>query len=328
MAEEGKNVPATVAKFTTIREAFNKHKDAIQMALPKHMDIGRMIRILNTACLTTPKLLECDVRTLVRAGIQCAQLGLEPDNLLGQAYLIPFYNTKKGGYDVQVIPGYKGLILLARRSGQVSDITAHIVYDKEPFTLEYGTEEKIKHTPLPPSKRGENKLGVYAKAIFKDGTIKTNWLWAEDVLRIRESSKTLYKMDYSSKPVKPVLDKEGKPVLNPESLWVKNENDMWIKTAIRYQAKFLPLSPEYQKAAAIDEAGDAGISQIDIILDDQDIIDITTEQASEATSDKVTELKEKLKTVKAEKSSAEPPTPVVSETTKEEVPGDHEKWGT
>jgi recombination protein RecT len=317
---EGQNLPAVKSKITTIREAFEKNKGAIQMALPKHMDVGRMLRILNTACLTTPKLLDCDVRTLVRAGIQCAQLGLEPDNLLGQAYLIPFYNTKKGGYDVQVIAGYKGLLLLARRSGQVSDIVAHIVYDKEPFTLEYGTDEKVTHTPLPPSKRGDAKVGVYSKAIFKDGTIKVTWLWADDVLRIRESSKTLYKMDYSSKPVKPVIDKDGNKVLNPESLWVKNEDDMWIKTAIRYQAKFLPLSPEYQKAAAIDEAGDVGLPQLDIVLDDDDAIDITQEHSEspeDKAQDQVTALKEKLKSAKGEKSIAEPHTQVVRETTEE-----------
>ena len=70
----------------------------------------------------TPKLLECTRESLLACIVQCAQLGLEPDGLLGQAYLIPFYNGRKNRYECQLIVGYKGLLKLARQSAEISSL--------------------------------------------------------------------------------------------------------------------------------------------------------------------------------------------------------------
>lgn len=238
-----------VKQTNTIRTLLEKSKGQIAMALPKHLSADRIIRVAMTSIQRTPDLLKCDPISLVAAVIQSSQLGLEPDGILGHAYLIPFNNTKKGRMEVQFIPGYKGLIDLARRSGQVVSIGAHVVFENEPFKLIYGYDEKLDHEPLPPSKRGARK-GVYAAARLKDGSVHFEWLWAEEVEDIKSQSKARN--------------------FGP---WKTHEDEMWRKTAIRRLAKYLPLSVELAKAAAVDELAEAGVSTeelFDISIEDEE----------------------------------------------------------
>jgi recombination protein RecT len=222
--------------INTIRALLERSKTQIAMALPKHLNADRIIRVAMTSIQRTPQLLECDPISLVAAVIQSSQLGLEPDGILGHAYLVPFRNTKKNRMEVQFIPGYKGLIDLARRSGQVNRISAHVVYENETFTMEYGTKEILEHKPLPPSQRGDRK-GVYAVAILNDGSAHFEWLWDEEIEAVKRQSKAA-----SFGP------------------WKTHEDEMVRKTAIRRLVKYLPLSVELAKAAAIDELADAGVS--------------------------------------------------------------------
>jgi recombination protein RecT len=222
--------PKSNSRANNIRAMLEKSKNQIAMALPNHLNADRLIRVAMTSIQRTPKLLECDPKSLIGAIIQSAQLGLEPDGVLGHAYLIPYGNT------VQFIPGYKGLIDLARRSGQVVSIGSHVVYSNEKFTLKFGFSETLEHEPLPPSQRGEKK-GVYAVARLKDGSVHFEWLWAEEVEDVKKSSKA-----------------------SNFGPWKTHEDEMWRKTAIRRLAKYLPLSVEFAKAAAVDELADAGIS--------------------------------------------------------------------
>lgn len=225
-----------VKQTNTIRTLLEKSKGQIAMALPKHLSADRIIRVAMTSIQRTPQLLECDPITLVGAVIQSSQLGLEPDGILGHAYLVPFRNTKKNRMEVQFIPGYKGLIDLARRSGQVNRISAHVVYDNEHFVMEYGTKEILEHKPLPPSTRGDRK-GVYAVAVLNDGSAHFEWLWNEEIEAVKRQSKA-----------------------GNFGPWKTHEDEMVRKTAIRRLVKYLPLSVELAKAAAIDELADAGVS--------------------------------------------------------------------
>lgn len=298
-----------VQKFNTVKAMVEKNLGAIQMALPKHLNPDRFARVFYTTILKTPKLLDCEPRSLVSALIQCSELGLEPINALGQIYLLPFYNSKARRYEVQIIPGYRGYIQLAQNSGKIVDISAHVVYENEPFELTFGTEETITHTPKPPSERGEKKLGVYARAVFANKTVKTIWLWTEDVYKHRESSSGAWEMDWNTKPPKPVLDKDGNKVLGKTSPWKLWEDEMFCKTAIRTMAKFLPLSPEFKKMESLDTTIEAGQSQREPISFDDvgDIIDISqdaiTEGAVEATESKTEDLKAKLGNLKKDEKS-------------------------
>ena len=240
-----------LSPIDNIRALLQKSKSQIAMALPKHLSADRIIRVAMTSIQRTPQLLECDPISLVAAVIQSSQLGLEPDGILGHAYLVPFRNTKKNRMEVQFIPGYKGLIDLARRSGQVNRISAHVVYENEPFTMEYGTKEILEHKPLPPSTRGDRK-GVYAIAVLNDGSAHFEWLWNEEIEAVKRQSKAVN--------------------FGP---WKTHEDEMIRKTAIRRLVKYLPLSVELAKAAAVDELADAGVSTAELFDFDEPAIEIS-----------------------------------------------------
>ena len=79
----------------TVMASLEAMKGQFDLVLPKHITPERMVRIALNAIQNTPKLAECDQKSFLGAIMRSAQLGLEPDGVLGQAYLIPFWNNRK-----------------------------------------------------------------------------------------------------------------------------------------------------------------------------------------------------------------------------------------
>lgn len=218
----------------------------IEKMLPKHLNAERLLKVAQIAATTTPALAKCDVASLVGAIGQCAQMGLEPNTVLGHAYLLPF-NTKRkdaSGQErwvnsVQVIIGYKGLIDLARRSGQIISIAAHEVCENDHFDLVYGLDEKLEHKPCL-GERGQ-VIGFYAVAKLKDGGHCFEFMSRLQVEQIRAAAEAKNK--------------------RPSSVWKEHFVEMGRKTVIRRLAKYLPLSIEFQTAAALDGMAEAGKDQ-------------------------------------------------------------------
>lgn len=216
----------------------------IAKMLPKHLNAERLLKVAQIAATTTPALAKCDVASLVGAIGQCAQMGLEPNTVLGHAYLVPF-NTKRKDANgnerwvnsVQVIIGYKGLIDLARRSGQIVSIAAHEVCENDKFELVYGLEEKLVHVPSL-GERGDI-LGFYAVAKLKDGGHCFEFMSMRQVQEIMATT-------------------QSKGKYGP---WKDNFTEMGRKTVIRRLAKYLPLSIEFQTAAALDGMAEGGKDQ-------------------------------------------------------------------
>ncbi|WDZ97942.1 recombinase RecT [Herbaspirillum sp. WKF16] len=245
----------------------DQKKGDIAKMLPAHLNPERLMKVAQIAATTTPALLNCDVPSLVGAIGQCAQMGLEPNTVLGHAYLVPF-NTKRKDANgnerwvnsVQVIIGYKGLIDLARRSGQIVSIAAHEVCERDKFELVYGLDEKLNHTPSL-GERGA-VIGFYAVAKLKDGGHCCEFMSLHQVQEIMRGTKS--KGGYGP--------------------WKDNFVEMGRKTVIRRLAKYLPLSIEFQQAAALDgmaEVGrDQGMGTIDadflLLPDDAPVVDPET----------------------------------------------------
>lgn len=233
-------------------------KDSIAAMLPRHLNADRLLKVAQIAATTTPALLECEIPSLISAIGQCAQMGLEPNTVLGHAYLIPFGAKNKAGQwikNVQVIVGYKGLIDLARRSGHIVSIAAHEVREKDTFELEYGLEEKLRHVPYLKGDRGP-VVGYYAVAHMKDGGHAFDFMPNAEVMSIRDNSQG-YKQAIAS------ADKYKKTATH---LWIDHEVEMGKKTAVRRLAKMLPLSVEFNTAVAVDDLSERGKqAHIDII---------------------------------------------------------------
>jgi recombination protein RecT len=105
MADEAKTQVATRApsKAGTLRSFFTQPvvMEQLKMALPKHLTPDRLLRVAMTSIQQNPRLLDCTQESLLKSVIICAQLGLEPDGIIGGAYLVPYFNTKKNTYEAQ-----------------------------------------------------------------------------------------------------------------------------------------------------------------------------------------------------------------------------------
>jgi len=174
--------------------------------------------------------------SLIRSVIQSSQLGLEIGGHLGHSYLVPY------GNEITLIVGYRGLLALARRSGQISSISAEIVYEKDEFDLSLGLVPSVCHKPFLKGDRGKKTL-AYMVAQFKDGGSHFEWMTIEDIYKIRDTSKS-----FSYAKSNGISD----------TPWISNESEMIRKTILRRGWKYLPMSIEMQNAFTIDNAGELG----------------------------------------------------------------------
>ncbi|MEF8794008.1 recombination protein RecT [Thiohalorhabdus sp.] len=236
MANQPQKTQKSPAK--TVWDMMSKHQGQIKAALPKGLESERLVRIAMTEIRSNPKLLECEPKSLFGAVIQSAQLGLEP-GIMGEAYLIPFRN--KGQMEVQFIPGYKGLLKLARRSGQVKKIETGVVRENDVFEVEYGTSEKLRHIPAQQDRGGIQ--AVYALAKLRDDEggepeVQFEVMSLDEIEEVRSTSKA-----------------------SQSGPWVDWWEQMARKTVAKRLIKWLPTSVEAQEAVALDERADAGVSQ-------------------------------------------------------------------
>ena len=180
--------------------------------------------------------------SFVNAVVQASHLGLEIGGALGQAYLVPY----KG--EIKMMPGYRGLISLARRSGEITSIRAEIAYEHDEFDLTLGTEVKVTHKPKLDGDRGQPRL-AYMVAQFKDGGHHFEWMSIAEVMSIKARSSAV---------------QAGK-----KTPWDTDRDEMIRKTVIRRGWKYLPMSIEMQVAAQIETANEQGQS---VVIDGDAVI--------------------------------------------------------
>lgn len=270
------------SRMDILKTQFENWKPTLAAILPKHIAPDRVIKIAMNVYLNKPELANCTPLSMVKATLQCAELGLDPSPQLGEAYFVPFttkIKTRDGNQwkekdelQVKLMPGYVGLAKLVKQTGDVSDVYAVPVFDseKEPkwdadgrfvagFYVEEGTERKIHHIRNLTATRGE-LFAVYGVVKFKDGTSHFEVLSRADVEDHRKVSQQA----------------DG-------TAWKNNFTAMACKTAIRMAVKMVPKSPEkpLAKAIAVDEANEIGGEAFRFEMA-SDVIDTTGESAPES----------------------------------------------
>lgn len=242
-------------KAQSLGDMLEKMKPQIAASLPANMKPERMVRIALNAAQNTPKLLDASRASFFSALLRAAQLGLEPDGLLGQAYLLPFDKNTRGAdgkwqkeTHVQLIVGYKGLLDLARRSGEITNIIAKEVCQNDDFAIAWHMEVPFHHTQAL-SNRGA-VIGFWAMARFKDGGFHFDYMSVEEVNAIRDAS-------------------QGFKASPDKSPWTTHYVEMGKKTAIRRIAKYLPMS--VQREAAMADAVESG-KNVEIVDGDYEIV--------------------------------------------------------
>lgn len=246
LTKTGASAPATggtTSAVATFRDMLTKAGPSIAAVLPKHLSAERLMKVALTNISRQPELLDCTPLSIVQGVIVSAQLGLEIGGPLQQAHLVAYANKKQGGRkEAQFIPGYRGLIELARRGGEVVSIEARNVYAGDTFEVEYTLEgTKLRHVPAIDGERGRLRA-VYAFARVKGSSEPIfDLLTAEDVAKARASSQA------------------ARAGFGP---WVDNEEEMWRKTAVKRLSKYLPLTPELAAVSELENRAENEVPDI------------------------------------------------------------------
>jgi recombination protein RecT len=206
--------PSADTAVRALDAELDRRKDALLNSAAGMVDPQRFRTIALATFTRTPKLWLCHPGTVARAIIEAAQLGLEPTGTLGGAYLVPY----KG--QCQLIVGYRGLVDLARRSGEIEAVEARIVREKDEFDFSYGLDPTIVHRPALEGDPGP-MTHVYAIARYRSGGRQFDVMSLAEVEAIRQRSRA----------------KDDGP-------WVTDYFEMAKKTVLRRLAKLLPLTVE------------------------------------------------------------------------------------
>ncbi len=247
---------------STIKDYINLYSKEIAKALPSVLTPERFSRMAMTAITKTPKLAECSPQSFIGSLLTAAQLGLEPNTPLGQAYLIPFYNGKKRIYECQFQVGYKGMIDLCNRSGEIKNIEAHIVYENDEFEFEYGLDSKLKHKPCMSDKGAP--VWVYALYRLNNGGYGFEVMSVDDCIAHGEK----YSKAFNNSP------------------WQTNPEEMMKKTVLKKVLKYAPVRSDFVKGTVADETiqvadfGDTKDGEINVIpveVENSNEVEIDTE---------------------------------------------------
>jgi len=235
--------------MTNLKQAIERAMPSINAVAAKHLRPERLLKVAVGAASRNPLLLQCTPATVVRSIVQSAELGLEAGSALGEAYLVPFRNGKTNTWECQLIPGYRGLIALARRSGQIAQLEARVVYEHDTFDVAYGLEPVLIHKPKLDGERGKLSF-VYAVAHFVGGGTQWEVMTRGEIEAIRMRSMA------------------GR---NNNGPWGTDYEEMSRKTVVKRLVKYLPLSVEMAQAVQIDNAADAG----EPTYFDEEILEVT-----------------------------------------------------
>lgn len=242
----------TEKKPATIQQYIQRMQGEIAKALPSVISPERFTRIVLSAISSNPKLAECTPQSFLGAMMTSAQLGCEVNTPLGQAYLIPRWNSKKQCNECQFQLGYKGLKDLAHKGGVII-MTAEVVYSNDEFEYELGLNPILRHKPAM-SNRGE-PVWFYATFHTKDGGYGFECMSVEDVRRHAQQYSDAYKKGYTSP-------------------WTTNFEEMAKKTVLKRVLKYAPLSVEAQRHISADETIKNTISD-DMFSEPAEYIEIT-----------------------------------------------------
>jgi len=238
---DGKDIAGEIAKVeqpTTLQAWIEARKDVIQEALPKGYDVERMVRIVVGALRDNPNLVKCTTISFISAVMQSIQLGLEPNTVLGHAYIIPYWNSKLKCLEAQFQRGYRGLLDMAYRTKMFKEIYAQEVYEGDTFEFMLGTENWIRHIPADKPKLDKDgyPLVKYVYAIYK--TINGGMhfvVWTKE------------KLDRHKERYSPAAQKDK------FSAWNVSEVSMYKKTTLRDLLNYADTSVEFREQLQTDE---------------------------------------------------------------------------
>lgn len=229
----GNNAPAKITKSMSIADLIKTLEPEIRKALPSVISTERFTRMALSALNNNPQLMECTQMSFLAALMNAAQLGLEPNTPLGQAYLIPYKN--KGKLECQFQLGFKGMIDLIYRNENVQTIQAHCVHENDEFVYSYGLNPRLEHIPSV-NEKGDRGEVVQVYAMYK----LANGGYGFEVLSRREIDRH--------------AEKYSKSFGSDFSPWRTDYDSMAKKTVIKKLLKYAPLKTDVIRAVSTDSS--------------------------------------------------------------------------
>lgn len=240
-AQEG-NALALVGGKDTLKQLLDSasFRESMQAVASKYMTADRVVKVALLAASRQPKLFLCTAQSFLQSVIKGAEVGLEFGGTTQQGFLVPYKNghlSRQQGRDVyecQFLPGYRGFIELAYRSGNVTFIDVQLVYEKDQFDYgyNYGGEGKtpfVAHKPCLNGDRGALLCG-YSVIMLKESVFpKIDFMTVDELEQIRQSSKS----------------KDDGP-------WVTWPHEMQKKSILRRSIKWIRTTPELAAAEEAD----------------------------------------------------------------------------
>lgn len=201
--------------IAVIRENLTQMAPQFKAALPAHITVEKFTRVAMTAIQNNPDLAGADRNSLFGSIVRLAQDGLLPDGR--EAAIVMF------GQKAQAMPMIAGVLKKVRQSGEVSKVSAQVVYEHDEFVWSLGFDEDVTHNPPSLDKPRGKAIGAYATAVLKDGSRLLEVMSLEEIEKVRAVSRA----------------KGNGP-------WVSWWGEMARKTVMRRLSKRLPMSTDLE----------------------------------------------------------------------------------
>lgn len=238
-------LPSEQQRPPSLREQVLRMEHEFALAAPRGMEARQVVRDVLTAISQNPDLLKCEPRSVLGGAMTMAQLGLRV-GVLGHGWLLPFWDSRAkwvddngrertGMHKAQLIIGYKGLVSLAYRSGEISKITARTVRANDHFDLSYGLDEHLTHRPAT-GDRGE-PVGYYA-------TVKLKGSGEAMFYHMTHAEMEVYRDRFA------MAKRKDGTLVGP---WRDSFEGMAHKTCLRQLSKFMPQGTDLAVALAVDD---------------------------------------------------------------------------
>ena len=226
----------------------------------------RFITSIISAVSTNPALAECEHSTILSSALLGESLGLSPSPQLGQYYMVPFNDKKRGCKVATFQLGYKGYIQLAIRSGYYKKLNVLAIKEGE-LTNYNPLEEEISCILIEDDEAREKAptIGYYAMFEYENGFKKALY-WSKKKMLAHADK---YSPAFSSQAFEDLQNGkvDEKDMWKYSSFWYKDFDGMAMKTMLRQLiSKWGIMSIEMQKAfenddAVINENGEAEFIQ-------------------------------------------------------------------
>jgi len=219
-------------------------------SLPAHIKIEKVISAVLSEIVRNKDLQKCSPSSIYYATLQSARLGLIPNSLTAEAYLVPRNNSKTRETECNFQAGYLGLLNLAYQSPLIKVVDVCEVFDKDSITIMEGTERKLEHKRPPLTEKRGKVIAYYAIVELTTGAKRFEIMNIDEI----HEHKQKYALGW---------ERAG-------SAWQKSFAAMAKKTVLRRLLKFTPASTEHrqlQEAIALDEKTETGISTQNNIIE-------------------------------------------------------------